>query len=428
MNEQIKRLYDDANQYHVQAKNILAEFEGKQMPVEKSQEIDRLLDQVDAKTAEAKRLERVEQYEVMDTTPAEQLDFGKAMDPAAARFGISEEAKAMAFRAGYKDAQIFASDEDVKRCLAIAKFWKGGKDALTAEEHKALATAPGAAGGFLVGDTYTGRFIEGLGEVVAMRQIATVLPPIAGGGSVTPSEDSQLTDAEWTGEVGTGSEDTVEPFGDRTLTPHPLAKRIKISRTILRASNLLKVEAYVLNRMAKKHAVPEENAFINGSGAQQPLGLLNAGITTVSTAASNTLAADDLINWAYSLAAGYGRTAKILCNNSLLRKIRLMKGSDNNYLWQPGLAAGSPSKILDWEYVVSDKYPTGLTADAYADNEIVATIGDFSYYWIQDSLNFSIQRLDELYAETNQVGFIGRKETDGMPVLAEAFVNLKIKA
>jgi hypothetical protein len=37
-----------------------------------------------------------------------------------------------------------------------------------------------------------------------------------------------------------------------------------------------------------------------------------------------------------------------------------------------------------------------------------------------------IQRLVELYAESNQIGFIGRLETDGMPVLEEAFVRVKV--
>jgi HK97 family phage major capsid protein len=81
------------------------------------------------------------------------------------------------------------------------------------------------------------------------------------------------------------------------------------------------------------------------------------------------------------------------------------------------------------QYELSDQYPTGLDAgDAFKDNELVATIGAFQYYWIVDSLNLSIQRVNELYLETDQTGFIGRKETDGMPVLAEAFIHLKIKA
>ena len=55
-------------------------------------------------------------------------------------------------------------------------------------------------------------------------------------------------------------------------------------------------------------------------------------------------------------------------------------------------------------------------------------IADFSYYWIADALDMRIQRLVELYAATNQVGFIGRLETDAQPVLAEAFSRVKLAA
>jgi hypothetical protein len=37
-----------------------------------------------------------------------------------------------------------------------------------------------------------------------------------------------------------------------------------------------------------------------------------------------------------------------------------------------------------------------------------------------------VQRLEELYAATSQVGFIGRLESDGMPVLEEAFSRVKL--
>ena len=45
---------------------------------------------------------------------------------------------------------------------------------------------------------------------------------------------------------------------------------------------------------------------------------------------------------------------------------------------------------------------------------------------VADALSMQIQRLNELYVETNQVGFIGRPETDGAPVLEEAFVRVKL--
>jgi len=53
-------------------------------------------------------------------------------------------------------------------------------------------------------------------------------------------------------------------------------------------------------------------------------------------------------------------------------------------------------------------------------------LGDFSHYWIADALSMQMQRLSELYAETNQIGFIGRLETERTPVLEEAFARVKL--
>jgi HK97 family phage major capsid protein len=57
--------------------------------------------------------------------------------------------------------------------------------------------------------------------------------------------------------------------------------------------------------------------------------------------------------------------------------------------------------------------------------QYIGIVGDFSKYEIVDALDIEIQRLVELFALTNQVGFISRAETDGMPGLAEAFVRIK---
>ena len=41
-------------------------------------------------------------------------------------------------------------------------------------------------------------------------------------------------------------------------------------------------------------------------------------------------------------------------------------------------------------------------------------------------MEFSIQVLKELYAESNQIGYIGRMECDAQPVLSEALVRVKL--
>ena len=48
------------------------------------------------------------------------------------------------------------------------------------------------------------------------------------------------------------------------------------------------------------------------------------------------------------------------------------------------------------------------------------------HHWIVDALSVTRQLLDELDAATNQVGFSGRMESDGAPVLEEAFARIKL--
>jgi HK97 family phage major capsid protein len=72
-------------------------------------------------------------------------------------------------------------------------------------------------------------------------------------------------------------------------------------------------------------------------------------------------------------------------------------------------------------YHTSDFAPNTFTTAQY-----VGLLGDFSHYWIADALDMRVQRLIELYAENNQIGFIGRKETDGQPVMGEAFARVKL--
>lgn len=442
-----KDLRQKAGELYSQAKAILDEHKAAGLPAEKQGEVDALLDGVETLTEQVKTAEQAEARlgraaemeayfnqpdpektkELFRTDKAEsKVEFmGRTLSG-----GELAELQAMAPHKAF----IAALNPEYKS--AYNAYLRKGFTGLNAAEQKALSAGDPGAGGYLQQDTYLNEFLVKQRDVSVMRQIARVLPPVPSGSAIAASQENFLSDAEWTTEVLTGSADSIKPFGGRKLTPKPLAKRIKVSNTLLR-NPFFDVEAWVRDNMAYKHAVPEENAFINGDGINKPLGLLHAtaAIPKYTTASSTALHGDDVINWIYTLKQGYASrpTTRILCNRSFIRKVRTLASKNasvnfNNYLWQPGLQAGAPNTIADIAYVLSDQYPTGLTADAFTANALVATIGDFQYYWIADALQMSIQRLSELYAENNEVGFIGRKETDGMPALAEAFLNLEIKA
>lgn len=410
MRERIKALYDEANSLHVQAKGILAEFNGKEMPQDKKNQIDTLLDQVDAKVAEAKQLERAEEQHKFLNEPVTRKGFYQEKEEK----GGDDRSEAV---------------QKAARKAAWLKFGQGGLGALTEAEYKDLSVGVPSAGGYLTVDTWMGELVTLAKDMSAMRRIARTLPPVPVGSVIAPAEDTALSDATWTTEILTGSADTVAPFGQRKLTPHPLAKRVLVSRDLMRNPSF-DVEGFVRERMAYKFAVPEEEGFVNGNGVGAPKGVLQTtGLTTYTTAAALTLTADDVINWVYGLGAAYAARARILCNRSFIRRCRLLKDGVGNYVWQPGLSQGQPNTILDTPYDLSDRVATGLsgTPEVWSSGAVPALIGDFSYYWIVDAMGMEIQRLDEIAARTNQIEFIGRKQADGLAVRSEAFYALTIQ-
>ena len=107
-------------------------------------------------------------------------------------------------------------------------------------------------------------------------------------------------------------------------------------------------------------------------------------------------------------------------HRTIVQQIRKFKDFQGQFIWSPGLAAGEPDRILSRPFYMSEYAPNTQTTGLY-----LGIVGDFSNYEIVDALDMQLQVLMELYAETNQVGYILRAETDGMPTLAEAFARVK---
>lgn len=293
-------------------------------------------------------------------------------------------------------------------------------------EFRALQADSDAAGGYtVVGETFVGGLIKAVDDNVFVRRLATKHQVTSSESLGRPSLDADPADADWTAEIQTGSEDSTMAFGKRTLTPHPLAKRIKVSRKLLRLS-ALGAEALVTQRLAYKFGITEEKAFLTGSGANQPLGVFTAtadGVPTSRdslTGSATSITADGLFDAKYALKGNYWPRARWAFHRDGMKIIAKLKDSQNRYLWEPSLQAGQPESLLNFPVEMSEYVPNTFTTGLY-----VGMLADWSFYEIADSLDFDLQRLVELYAETNQIGFIGRQEIDGMPVLAEAFVRLK---
>lgn len=311
---------------------------------------------------------------------------------------------------------------------AFARFLRGGVGVLAGEELRALQAGADVDGGYLVApQQFVTELIKAVDDQVAIRGLARTFQVPQAASLGAPSLDADPADADWTTELQTGGEDSAMKFGKRELRPHPLAKRIKVSQQLLRQA-LIGPEALVIDRLAYKFAVTQEKAFLTGSGAGQPLGLFTASANGISTArdvaTGNTATAigfDGLIEAKFTLKGQYWPRARWIFHRDAVKQITKLKDGDGQYIWRQSVREGEPDTLLGLPMTISEWAPNTFTTGLY-----VGLLGDFQHYWIVDALAMQVQRLNELYAETNQVGFIGRLETDGAPVLEEAFVRVKL--
>ena len=110
-----------------------------------------------------------------------------------------------------------------------------------------------------------------------------------------------------------------------------------------------------------------------------------------------------------------------MSSDSSIKAIRILKDSNGQYLWQPGLQAGQPDTILNRPIHTSAYMP-----EIESGNKILL-FGDLSYYWVADRQGRSFKRLNELFAMTGQVGFLASQRLDGKLILPEAIKTLTIK-
>lgn len=443
MRDKIKELIEKRNRLTQQGREVYDKIqkEGRSMTDEEKKNDDLRFTEINDIADQIKRFER--QLELERESAAAVVAAGRAaqthtQEQADAEADRQHRSRLIAHEARLSRLMSVAGDKSVRfedrqlEARASHKYSANHETYLRGEmslgELRALAADVAVSGGYLVMPLQMSMdLIKAIDDEVFIRRFATKHLVVNADGMGMASLDADPADSDWTAEIATGSEDSTMAFGRRELKPYPLAKRIKVSNKLIRTSAQA-VETLVRSRLAYKFGVTEEKVFLLGTGANQPLGVFTAsndGIPTsrdVVTGATTNFTFPGLYDAKYSLKGGYWNrpsTAWGFHRDGLKLIAKLLDGQ-NRPLWEPSTQVGQPDRLLGLPLFMSEFFPNTFTTGQY-----VGMLADWSYYHIADSLNMSVQRLSELYAETNQVGFIGRQEVDGMPVLAEAFVRIK---
>lgn len=303
----------------------------------------------------------------------------------------------------------------------------GDQSAIAAYNSLQQAT-PSQAGYLVAPQEFVSELIRDLADATFMRQEATVLPALVGAQSLGyPTRTAAMTGGAWGTEISTVPDVTSMQVGMREFKPRPHTALEKISKTLIR--NLANSDGLVRGEFAEYFSGAYETAYMLGNGANCPLGVFVAsddGIPTsrdVSTGNTATeIKIDGLIEAKFAVKSQYQNGAKWLFHRDAVKQLAKLKDSDGQYIWQPSVVLNTPDVLLGKPVLMSEYAPNTFTTGQY-----VGLFGDFKNgYWIVDSLLMEIQVLLELYAGNNQIGYIGRMETDGAPVRPNAFSRVKL--
>jgi len=330
-------------------------------------------------------------------------------------------------------------DADTYRAYKNA-FWKvvrrGNLDLLEADERKAMLVGSDPDGGYLLPTPTAGRVVKKVFELSPIRQIANVM-------SISTDALEGINDLEeasdgWVAETGTRSDTTTPQVGKYRIEAHEQYAQPKATQKLLDDA-AIDVEAWLAMKVADRFARREGVAFCTGSGVGQPRGITS--YTTAATADATrawgtlehivsgangdfaaTSPADVLFDLMQTFKTAYLQNARWVTLRSVIAKIRKFKEATTNaYMWQPGLQAGQPDRLLGYPIVIAQDMP------ALATGSLSLAFGDFMEgYQIVDRIG--IRTLRDPFTDKPYVKFYSTRRVGGGVVNFESIKFIKFSA
>jgi HK97 family phage major capsid protein len=302
-----------------------------------------------------------------------------------------------------------------------SRFVEWGEDSIG---HKAaMSTQTGTSGGFLVPTEFYDRLMALVTEKSIVRPRATLIPMTARSCQV-PALDVVTAPAagdtaflggvvaRWNEEAATLNE--AEPaLKQIDLTNYELSGYSKVSNTLL-ADSAIGLEAFLMQLFSRAIAWYEDYAFLRGSGAARPLGVLTwAGLISVARSAASAFGLPDAAGMYSRLLPGFTpQTTCWVMHPTVLNKLLQMTGGDQVIYLGNDITGKPRMSILGLDLAVSEKLP-GLN-----------TLGDvllcdFQHYLIGDRQQLEIAYSEHVAFLTNQAVWRFVARIGGQPWLRD---------
>lgn len=293
---------------------------------------------------------------------------------------------------------------------SVRALYLGQANIRAALERRALSVVSGAAGGYLVPEGFVPQIEVSLLQFGGVRQIATIQRTDTGADLPWPTVDDTANKGELLGENTAAAEQDVA-FGQIIFRAYKYSsKLIKVPVELLEDS-AFDLVTFLGERMGERIGRIQNDHFTTGTGASQPKGIVEASGLGVTAASATAIAADELFDLVHSVDPAYRNmpgTAWMM-HDSILKAVRKLKSTTNEYLWGPPGMDGRPAdSLLGYPVVVNQSM-----AGTIATGNKTLLFGDLGKYMVRDVATIRLRRLVERYADADQEGFVAFLRSDG---------------
>lgn len=280
---------------------------------------------------------------------------------------VALDAKAAGFetKANLEFARWMGSDGDAIKAAqarphyakAFRKMLRLTKEALSADEVKALSVGSSPDGGYFVDPFRAQTIIDKIYETSNMRSICSQIS-ISSNSFEEPIDRDEPTTG-WVGEQSSRSETNTPQVGKLVIPVHEQYALVKSTQNLLDDAGI-DVEAWLDGKVIDEMTRQENTSFVTGDGVVKPRGFTS--YTTAATAdasrtfgqlehvgtgasgafktASTTVSpADDLIDLIYKFKAGYRSNLRWGGQRLTLGAVRKFKDQQGNYIYDARLGA-----------------------------------------------------------------------------------------
>jgi HK97 family phage major capsid protein len=281
------------------------------------------------------------------------------------------------------------------------------------EKRAAMGVSSGSIGLYTAPDSPMGALERALLAFGGMRQVSTVFRTASGTDMPFPTNDDTSNKGAILAE-NTQVSEVDATFGQLVLNSFKYSSKLILVARELLEDSAVNIPELIGRLLGDRIGRIQNDHFTTGDASSKPNGIVTAATSSsVTLSGTATCTADNLTDLIHSIDPSYRENGRFMFHDGglkMIKKVKVLQYSGDTVgvpLWIPGLTGGQPDTILGYPYTINQSMTTPATG--------VKSIlfGDFSKYLIRDVSDIRLVRMDERYADYDQVGFTAFMRSDG---------------